>query len=113
MRLRLVPSALLALALAAACDSSSDPRVYTITVTRTGTGQGTVTSTPAGISCGQDCTEPFTAGTIVTLIATPAQFDGFLGWSGGACSGTGPCTITVNGAASVTAQFYTNATIRR
>ena len=31
----------------------------TLTVTRAGSGTGTVTSTPAGINCGADCTEPY------------------------------------------------------
>ena len=38
-------------------------RVLTVTVA----GSGTVTSTPAGINCGQDCTEAFTLGATVTL----------------------------------------------
>ena len=40
-----------------------------LTVTKGGTGTGIVTSSPAGISCGSDCTEPYNAGTSVTLTA--------------------------------------------
>jgi hypothetical protein len=40
----------------------------------------------------------------VTLTATPAAGSSFTGW-GGACSGTGKCTLTMNSDKSVTAQF--------
>jgi hypothetical protein len=75
-----------------------------LTVTKNGTGTGTVTSSPAGISCGSTCSTPFADGAVVTL--TPAADPGstFTGWSG-ACSGTGPCTVTMDQARSVTATF--------
>jgi hypothetical protein len=60
----------------------------TLTVTTTGTGAGTVTSSPAGIDCGVDCSEAYTTGTVVTLTATPGGSSTFTGWSG-ACTGTG------------------------
>ncbi|HBP88578.1 MAG TPA: hypothetical protein DD706_12865, partial [Nitrospiraceae bacterium] len=41
----------------------------TLTVTKAGTGSGTITSNPAGISCGNDCTEGYANGTSVTLTA--------------------------------------------
>ncbi len=40
-----------------------------------GTGTGTVSSTPAGISCGTDCTETFAHGTSVTLTASAGGGD--------------------------------------
>ena len=43
-------------------------------------------------------------GTLVTLIATPNGF-GFSGWSGGGCSGTGPCAVTMSSDQAVTAMF--------
>src|SRR5437870_3303290 len=46
---------------------------------------GTVTSSPAGISCGSDCSQPYNSGTRVTLTATPAFLSVFVSW-GGACS---------------------------
>jgi hypothetical protein len=81
--------------------------IYTLTVTKSGTGSGTVTSDPAGISCGSDCTEDYTYGTVVTLTATPDEGSTFTGWSG-ACSGTGTCTVTIDSAKSVTATFTLN-----
>ncbi len=75
----------------------------TLSVTRT--GNGTVSSAPAGISCGASCSAMFTAGTNVTLTATPAAGSVFSGWSGGGCSGTGACTLTMATATTVSAAF--------
>jgi len=76
-----------------------------LTVNTTGTGAGTVTSTPAGISCGAKCSSEFSPNTVVTLNATPQdQYSQFGGWSGG-CNGSGSCQVTMAGSQSVTAQF--------
>ena len=75
-----------------------------LNVTKAGTGTGVVTSSPAGINCGSDCTEVYTAGTFVTLTATPDSSSTFAGWSG-ACTGSGTCSVTMNGAKNVTATF--------
>jgi len=78
---------------------------YTLTVTKSGTGTGTVTSSPEGISCGADCSEAYTAGTTVTLTATPDTDSVFSGWSGD-CSGTDPAvTVIVDGEKSCIATF--------
>jgi hypothetical protein len=74
-------------------------------LTVTTTGSGTVTSTPGGIACGTDCTETFAPGNIVILQATPATGSTFVGWTGGVCSGTGLCAITMTQSQSVVAQF--------
>ncbi|MBI4638792.1 MAG: S8 family serine peptidase [Candidatus Rokubacteria bacterium] len=76
----------------------------TLAVTKAGFGSGTVTSDPMGIDCGSDCFEAYTSGTMVTLTAAPAAGATFAGWSG-ACTGSGPCTVMVNAALSVTATF--------
>ena len=81
---------------------------YTLTVSRSGTGAGTITSAPAGISCGVDCTELYNSGTMVTLTAAPAVGSTFTGWSGGGCSGTGTCVVTMDAAKTVTATFTLN-----
>src|SRR5437016_14127428 len=78
------------------------------TVSKAGTGSGTVTSSPAGITCGTGCltaSADYDNGTAVTLTATAAGGSTFAGWSGGGCSGTSPCTVTMTAARSVTATF--------
>ncbi len=77
---------------------------YALSVTRAGIGTGTVTSTPAGISCGAACSASFASGTTVTLTAAPASGSVFTGWSG-ACTGTGACVASMTAARSVTATF--------
>ena len=77
---------------------------YMLTVRKAGTGGGTVTSNPAGISCGSDCSESYTAGTLVSLTAMPVVSSTFTGWSG-ACTGTGSCTVTMDSVKDVTAAF--------
>src|SRR3989344_4968280 len=76
---------------------------HSLTLSKAGTGVGTVTSDPAGIDCGTDCTEAYTGGIDVTLTAAPSAGSTFAGWSG-ACAGTSTtCTVTMDAAKSVTA----------
>ena len=86
------------------CTATFTLSQYTLTVSKAGTGSGTVTSSPAGINCGTDCTEPYNYGTVVTLTAAASTGSTFGGWSG-ACTGTGTCTVTMDAAKSVTATF--------
>jgi hypothetical protein len=79
-------------------------------VNNAGYGIGTVTSVPAGIDCGSDCSENYAYGTDVTLTATPDASSSFEGWSG-ACTGTGTCLVTMDGAKSVSATFDTDSDI--
>ena len=81
----------------------------TLFVSKGGTGSGTVISSPAGINCGADCQETYTAGQMTTLTATPATGSTFTGWSGAGCTGTAPCTLTMTAATTVTAMFTLNA----
>ncbi|MBB1127434.1 InlB B-repeat-containing protein, partial [Thiospirillum jenense] len=80
------------------------PVPYTLTVVSTGSGY--ITSDPAGINCGgefNDCSKTYDANTAVTLTATPTATATFTGWSGGGCSGTDNCTVTLDAAKNVTA----------
>jgi PKD repeat protein len=79
-----------------------------LTILKTGTGTGTVSSLPAGISCGSSCSGSFATGTVVTLTALPDSSNVFAGWSGGGCSGTGTCAITMSANTTVTATFKKN-----
>jgi hypothetical protein len=89
------------LAALAACVGVGDE--YTLTITKSGPGTGAVTGN--GIDCGLDCSQKVPVGTMVTLTAAPAASSTFEGWSGGACSGTGPCTVTVLAATTIDARF--------
>lgn len=77
---------------------------FTLSVSQAGTGSGSVTSVPAGILCGATCSAGFAANTVVTLTANPAAGSAFTGW-GGACSGTGSCTVTMASNQAVVANF--------
>jgi PKD repeat protein len=77
---------------------------YALSVSKSGAGSGTVSSSPAGISCGSTCSANYASGTSVTLTAAAAAGSTFAGWSG-ACSGTGNCTVSMSAARSVTATF--------
>ncbi len=84
------------------------PATFLLSVTKAGSGSGTVTSDPAGINCGTDCSHNFAAATIVTLTAAVAPGSTFVGWSDSGCSGTGTCVVTMDAAKSVTATFARN-----
>lgn len=80
---------------------------YTLAVSKLGAplSTGTVTSAPAGINCGVDCSEDFDDGTSVTLTAVPDPGSLFVTWIGGGCSGAGTCTVIMTTATGVTAMF--------
>jgi len=68
-------------------------------VVKSGSGTGTV-------SCGGGaCASSYSEGTKLTLVASPAPGSTFAGWSGGGCSGTGSCQVTVKSGMTVTATF--------
>jgi alpha-tubulin suppressor-like RCC1 family protein len=96
-----------------ATDASGDSASTTLTVVgeanltvfRTGAGTGTVTSNPAGIDCGTDCSQVYTNGTVVTLTATAAGNSTFAGWSGCDTVSGATCTVTVTSGRTATATF--------
>ena len=69
---------------------------YTLTTVVSPSGAGAVT--PASGS-------KFDHGTQVAVTATANTGYQFTGWSGGGCSGTGACTLTMTGDTTVTATF--------
>ncbi len=77
----------------------------TLTIILAGNGSGTVTSDPAGISCGGDCIAVFDNGTPITLTATPTRGSVFSGWTGSGCTGTNTCNVIMYGGRIVTATF--------
>jgi hypothetical protein len=73
-----------------------------LTINKAGTGSGSVTCN------GGACASTYAFGTKVTLAATAASGSTFAGWSGGGCSGTGGCVVTMNANTAVTATFNAN-----
>ncbi len=78
---------------------------FSLSISKAGAGSGTVTSGDGHISCGSACDSLYTEGAVVVLTATPASNSHFSGWSGGGCSGTDSCTVTVDASKTVTATF--------
>jgi hypothetical protein len=82
---------------------------FTLTIRKFGKGNGTVISDPAGISCGDGCSQSYEEGTVVTLTASADPGSVFVGWSGGRCSGTETCVLTMDRNKTVAAHFsYSN-----
>ncbi|GAB4200165.1 MAG: hypothetical protein Tsb002_36170 [Wenzhouxiangellaceae bacterium] len=89
-----------------ACDSGAieAPPAQGLTVTRSGSGSGTVSSQPAGIDCGSDCSAIYATGAEVSLTATSDPNAMFVGWSGD-CSGAGACVVNMTQLRTVDAEF--------
>jgi hypothetical protein len=69
---------------------------FMLTLTKSGSGTGTVTSSPAGISCGGTCQAVFTAGTSVALSTSASADSNFTSWSGDADCLDGSVTMSTN-----------------
>jgi List-Bact-rpt repeat protein len=80
------------------------PPRFDLTVRKAGTGSGYVGGGSA-IDCGPTCVASFSQNTQVTLLAVADDGSEFAGWSGGGCSGSGQCAVTVAAATEVTATF--------
>jgi hypothetical protein len=76
---------------------------YTLGVKTSGAGSGRVKG--SAIDCPRTCSAKLTLQTQATLKAAPAAGSTFAGWSGGGCSGTGTCTVTMSSSQKVTAVF--------
>jgi len=83
------------------------PGPSTLSIALHGNGSGSVTSSPAGISCGSSCAVQYAHGTSVTLTAATAAGSVFSGW-GDACTAAAQnaqCTLTVDADTVVSATF--------
>ncbi len=81
-----------------------DPE-YLLIINKTGNGTGSVSSQPEGIDCGTDCSESYTQNTVVSFTATPNAGSKFTGWSEAFTGTDNPCTVTMNEAKTLTANF--------
>lgn len=80
--------------------------LLTVNTGGSGSSGATVTSSPAGIACGGDCTKAYDSGTTVTLTAGAASAGSFFaGWTGGGCAGTGTCVVAPTSDTTVTAVY--------
>jgi Divergent InlB B-repeat domain len=89
---------------------SGPTNLRTLTVKKAGPANsaGTVKSKPKGVNCASACSEAtasYYKNTSVTLEGKPATGSSFTGWSGGGCSGTGTCVVSMTEAQEVTATF--------
>ena len=79
---------------------------FALIVAKPGTGSGSVKG--ASIDCGAVCSASYASGASVTLTATAGTGSTFIAW-GGACSGTGTCTLAMTSpqaaTSTVTATF--------
>ncbi|HWF32704.1 MAG TPA: hypothetical protein VG188_09120 [Solirubrobacteraceae bacterium] len=87
---------------------------FSVSLESIGEGSGTVTSAPAGIDCGSECSAEFSEGEKVTLTAAPASGSKFVEWSGEECAGSteAACEFTVpSHAVAVKAEFGQSTTV--
>jgi List-Bact-rpt repeat protein len=75
----------------------------TLQLSTDGVGEIEVTG-GAAAHCRGSCAVTAAAGASVKLVAHPDQGEVFAGW-GGACSGTGECSLSLSGTMSVSARF--------
>ncbi len=76
------------------CVATFAPVIENRTLTVTLSGNGTVTSSPAGIDCPQDCSEVFQQGKQIQLTAQADEGWSFVRWTGDSnCSASGVATL--------------------
>jgi len=82
--------------------------VFALNVIKSGSAAGSgkvISQNVSGINCGNDCSENYSAGATVTLLASSSPEVVFAGWLG-ACSGTSTyCAVSMNNHKNVTAVF--------
>jgi hypothetical protein len=83
--------------------------MYLLTVSKAGAGSGTVTSSPAGIDCGTDCSQDYISGTTVTLTPAPDTGSTFAGWSGDPDCTDG--VVTMDAGKTCTATFSSSLSV--
>ncbi|MFL5441529.1 MAG: InlB B-repeat-containing protein [Myxococcales bacterium] len=90
------------LSLACGGSNSGPGTRFNLTVQKAGSGAGLVTA--PGISCGEDCSEPFASGTTVALAAQPGAGCN-IAWTGCDAVDADRCTALMSSHRTVTARF--------
>ena len=101
MRFLLCAISLLSLAALIGCQGVSHPPVQ-LTVTDSGNGKGTVTSSPAGISCGTTCSASFTLPPANLTVALAGRGTGTVTSSPAGISCPQTCTANLGKGSQVT-----------
>ena len=78
------------------------PIEFTLATNVFGSGAGRVFSADSNVDCTGTCTGRIQLGTVLSLRAVPEAGSELQSWSG-VCSGSGPCTVTMDGARAVSA----------
>ena len=90
-------------------DTTGNAKKYTVKVSKTkkNNGDGVIASSDSVIICGDVCSQDYPNDSLVTLSAMANTGSTFTGWvsRSGICTGTDPCTITVDKAKTVKAIF--------
>ncbi|MCL4807098.1 MAG: hypothetical protein KJ062_04795, partial [Thermoanaerobaculia bacterium] len=79
---------------------------YRLDVVRNGNGNVRLEIGGVLETCARECSAVVAYGASVSLAASPDPGSRFAGWLGGGCSGTGACTVTMDGAKTVSATFF-------
>lgn len=89
------------------------PDSFDLSLSFSGKGSGSVNiyspNTNTDTTCSSNCTNSFLPGTRLIFTVLPDTFSVFTGWEG-ACTGLGPCEITMDEVKSVTATFASDST---
>lgn len=81
---------------------------FTLSIAKNGSG----TVTGSGVNCGATCSQTYNDSTVVVLTATPAVGSTFTGWGGSCVNATGTCSVTMDAARAVTANFVSSMTVK-
>lgn len=82
-----------------------DSTHYRLNAETTGNGGGSIVSSPAGIDCGDTCSDWFAVGSDVTITATAEPGSAFVGWSGDCQGESSTCVVSIAQTKNVGARF--------
>ncbi|MGC8927798.1 MAG: InlB B-repeat-containing protein [Myxococcota bacterium] len=78
---------------------------FLLNIYKTGDGDGRVTSEPAGIDCGGNCSKDFADGELVKLIAIPSESSLFVSYTGTQCVDEPLCSVVMDSEKKVGVEF--------